>query len=222
MKQVFLKWEGNPRLLLFFAGWGADERLFNRPVAQGYDCLLCFDYRTPDFDAQLLDGYAEIYLLAWSMGVWMASRTLAQCHCPVVKSLAVNGTLCPIDDAEGIPHAVFEGTLQGFSADTLVRFRRRMCGSPAEVKAFLSHAPYRLPEELRDELEALKQAIDTEETPAFCWNKALIGMEDRIFPAENQRRAWQETEVETRGIAHYNEQLFNDLLSGKEEAWIKP
>lgn len=222
MKQVFLKREGNPRLLLFFAGWGADELLFNRPVAQGYDYLLCFDYRTLDFEESRIEGYKEIYLMAWSMGVWVASRTLTQRHWPIVKSLAVNGTVCPIDDAKGIPQAVFEGTLQGFSADTLVRFRRRMCGSIAAVKAFLSHAPYRPLEELRDELEALKQAPGAEEIPVFCWDKALIGMEDRIFPAENQLQAWQGVEVDTRDIAHYDESLFDRLLSGKEEGWIRP
>ena len=77
MKQRFIKKENNPRLLLFFAGWGSDERLFDRPVADGYDYLLCFDYRSPDFDYALLDGYREIRLLAWSMGVWAAGQTLA-------------------------------------------------------------------------------------------------------------------------------------------------
>ena len=53
MQQRFIKKENNPRLLLFFAGWGSDERLFDRPVADGYDYLLCFDYRSPDFDYAL-------------------------------------------------------------------------------------------------------------------------------------------------------------------------
>lgn len=66
MKQLFIKKENSPRLLLFFAGWGSDENLFRRTVAEGYDCLLCFDYRTLEFDYSLLDGYREIRLLAWS------------------------------------------------------------------------------------------------------------------------------------------------------------
>ena len=76
MKQRFIKKENNPRLLLFFAGWGSDERLFDRPVADGYDYLLCFDYRSPDFDYALLDGYREIRLLAFGcwLGRWAYGR----------------------------------------------------------------------------------------------------------------------------------------------------
>lgn len=102
MKQVFIKKEGNPRLLLFFAGWGSDENLFHRPVAEGYDYLLCFDYRTLDFDYSLLDGYREIRLLAWSMGVWVAGQILSGRTCPWKMKLAVNGTSFPIDDQRGI------------------------------------------------------------------------------------------------------------------------
>ncbi len=69
-QQLFIKKENSPHLLLFFAGWGSDENLFRRTVAEGYDCLLCFDY-------SLLDGYREIRLLAWSMGVWVAGQILS-------------------------------------------------------------------------------------------------------------------------------------------------
>mgnify|MGYP000785805472 CR=1 FL=1 len=68
MKQLFIKKEGNPVLLLFFAGWGSDENLFGSPVPEGCDYLLCFDYKNMDFDYSLLDGYQEIRVLAWSMG----------------------------------------------------------------------------------------------------------------------------------------------------------
>ena len=56
MEQRFLKKENNPHLLLFFAGWGADEHLFNLSVAEGYDYLLCFAYRSLTFDYKLLAG----------------------------------------------------------------------------------------------------------------------------------------------------------------------
>ena len=53
--------------MLFFAGWGSEENLFRRPVEEGYDYLLCFDYRTLDFDYTLIEGYTEIRLLALSL-----------------------------------------------------------------------------------------------------------------------------------------------------------
>ena len=118
MKQTFIKKEGHPRLMLFFAGWGSEENLFRRPVEEGYDYLLCFDYRTLDFDYTLIEGYTEIRLLAWSMGVWAASRAFTGHSFPWQMKLAVNGTPFPIDDRRGIPEMIFKGTLEHFSADT--------------------------------------------------------------------------------------------------------
>lgn len=93
---------------------GSDENLFRRTVAEGYDCLLCFDYRTLEFDYSLLDGYREIRLLAWSMGVWVAGQILSGHTYPWKMKLAVNGTPFPIDDRRGIAEAVFHGTLENF------------------------------------------------------------------------------------------------------------
>ena len=45
MQQRFIKKENNPRLLLFFAGWGSDERLFDRPVADGDSAVGLVDGR---------------------------------------------------------------------------------------------------------------------------------------------------------------------------------
>ena len=83
--------------MLFFAGWGSEENLFRHPVEEGYDYLLCFDYRTLDFDYTLIEGYTEIRLLAWSMGVWAASRVFTGHSFPWQMKLAVNGTPFPID-----------------------------------------------------------------------------------------------------------------------------
>lgn len=221
MKQLFLKRNGNPRLLLCFAGWGADEHLFNRPVAEGYDYLLCFDYRTPDFDTTLLKDYREIDVLAWSMGVWVAGCVLAGTDLPLARKVAVNGTPFPIDDQRGIPCDLFEGTLQGFSEKTLVRFRRRMCGSLEQVRAFLSYAPYRPVEELKEELAALKGFVLSGNGTEFCWDKAILGTQDRIFPIENQRRAWMDTATEERDVAHYDDRLFDALIAGEEDVWTR-
>lgn len=62
MKQSYIIHEHHPRLLLFFAGWGADETPFKmyRPVAS--DFMVCYDYRTLDFDASGLEEYREINL----------------------------------------------------------------------------------------------------------------------------------------------------------------
>ncbi len=223
MKQCFLKKEGNRRLLLFFAGWGADERLFDRQVAEGYDYLLCFDYRKPDFDYGLLASYESIRLLAWSMGVWVAGKTFeGNDTYRWEMKVAVNGTPFPVDGEKGIPPAVFDGTLTRFSENTLARFRRRMCGSVEQVKAFLSHNPYRSVEELREELAVLGEVARTSPADAFSWDKAIVGTHDNIFPVENQRRAWKGTAVCEIDAAHYDERLFDALLLDSEKnLWIR-
>lgn len=221
MKQIFLKKEGNPNLLLFFAGWGADEKLFDYPICEGYDCLLCFDYRETTFDDTLLNGYTSIRLMAWAMGVWMAAYTLSGLALTYENRLAINGTLYPIHAEKGIPPAVFQGTLSRFSAVTLSKFRRRMCGTTEGVKQFLSHEPYRTLEELQEELACLEKRILESENFLFNWDKAIIGTNDYIFPASNQQNAWQDTPTMLLDIAHYDEKLFADCLAGKEDIWTK-
>ena len=100
MKQSYIIHEHHPRLLLFFAGWGADETPFKmyRPAAS--DFMVCYDYRTLDFDASGLEKYREINLIGWSMGVWAASQTMPQLSSPgtsgegihMANSIAINGT----------------------------------------------------------------------------------------------------------------------------------
>ncbi len=106
-------------------------------MAEGFDCLLCFDYRTQEFDYSLLDAYREFRLLAWSMGVWVAGQILSGHTYPWEMKLAVNGTPFPIDDRRGIAEAVIHGTLENFSDATLARFRRRICGGAGQVRELL-------------------------------------------------------------------------------------
>ena len=51
-----------------------------RPAAS--DFMVCYDYRTLDFDASGLEEYREINLIGWSMGVWAASQTVPQLSSP--------------------------------------------------------------------------------------------------------------------------------------------
>lgn len=223
MKQLFIiKEASHSRLFVFFAGWGADEHLFNYPVAEGYDYLLCFDYRTLDFDYSLLEGYQSIHLAAWSMGVWAASCIFSGRDYPWESLVAINGTPCPVHDCYGIPEAVFSGTLLHFSAQTLVRFRRRMCGSPEEVKFFLAHNPYRSLEELHEELASLYREVRKKEASLLPWSRAIVGTRDKIFPAVNQQNYWEgKTAVTLVDMEHYSDEFFASYVGGKEDIWIK-
>ena len=223
MKQSFIKQKGSSRLTLFFAGWGMGEGLL-APLSEGADdVMLCFDYRDLQFDAAPLAAYASIRVVAWSMGVWVASQVLQGKDFPYQMKLAVNGTLLPIDDGQGIPEAVFSGTLARFSEQTLVRFRRRMCGSVEEVKAFLAHHPYRSAGELREELAALAETVARSDMPCFLWDRAVVGLRDKIFLADNQMNFWKgKTQLLPRDMEHYDDGFFAACISGKEDGlWIK-
>ena len=89
--------------LLFFAGWGMDETPFMHNLPPNKDLIICYDYRSLDFDSTLLSTYDGIYVVAWSMGVWAASQVLPDSNLPLKQSIAINGTPFPIDDMRGIP-----------------------------------------------------------------------------------------------------------------------
>lgn len=211
MIQKFLKKEGRPSLLLIFGGWGTWPGLFSGySYPEGSDVLLCCDYRSLDFDAGLLTGYGSVDLVAWSMGVWTAVHVLSGTGleaCPLRRRIAVNGTMYPVDDLRGIPVRVFEGTLERMSRPVLDKFVRRMCGK--NIEGYLSCGPERSPEELMDELAALYTAVKGSGVCYdFRWDVAVIGREDMIFPAENQRRAWTGIRTAEMDAPHYGKELF--------------
>ena len=157
-------------------------------------------------------------LLAWSMGVRVAADTLAGLSLPWERRLAVGGTMTPVDDERGIPEATFRATLAGFSGQSMLRFRRRMCGSSAESARIAALPLHRRLDDLREELDALWRRVEKSPAPAFNWDAALIGSSDRIFPPENLRRAWAGVPQTERPTAHYDRALFNELLSD-ETLW---
>lgn len=216
MKQEFIRKENNDRLFLLFGGWGSWPGLFaENTFPEGYDVMVCYDYRSMDFDYDIPGRYRSVRLAAWSMGVWAASAVFSACMpegalFPEWESrIAVNGTMSPIDDMKGIPVEIFRGTMEGMSAPVLTRFVRRMCGK--ELGYYLSRSPERSPEELKEELYRIWDAVHSPVSGeiAFKWDKAVIGLGDLIFPVAAQRNAWAGTETEERACAHYCRTLFD-------------
>lgn len=212
MKQSFIIKRQVPRLLLFFAGWGMDEAPFADFCPEDTDFMICYDYRTFDFDETLISGYSSITLIAWSMGVYAAAHTLQNSVLPIDRRIAVNGTMKPVSNDKGIPPSVYQLTLDTLSERSLQKFRLRMCGSGALYNDFMQHAPNRSVKELGDELVHIWETALQSPPPSFQWDVAIIGLKDVIFPPDNQRNAWQETpQVIEKEMAHY------DYL----EQWIK-
>lgn len=182
---------GAPRLILIFAGWGMDATPFESLCRPGYDIMVVWDYRSYHIDWSVVEGYGEICLVAWSMGVFAASQTIQAIDYKITRRIAVNGTLTPVDDLRGIPEAVYYGTHAGLDERNLTKFYRRMCGSREVYAAFDAVRPRRDIDGLRDELAAVAERTILNTMAPVRWDKAIVGRADAIFPPVNQRRAWQ-------------------------------
>jgi biotin synthesis protein BioG len=184
---------GDRKLLLFFSGWGMNERLTEHLHGGLYDICTCFDYRELETnEAERWRAYSEIVLVAWSMGVWAAEQVLADHELPIVQAIAINGTPSPVDDRWGIPRSVAQATLDGLTPDSLHRFYRRMVGGGAGLKAMEQAG--RLPainlDERKAELAAILARAPYPEG-RLRWSEAVIGLRDAIFPPEILRTYWQ-------------------------------
>jgi malonyl-CoA O-methyltransferase/biotin synthesis protein BioG len=220
-------------LLLFFSGWGMDEHPFMEYLPVDRDCMICYDYRSLMFDESLLAPYKHIRIVAWSMGVWAASRVLSDRRIFVTESIAINGTPWPVDDERGIATAIFYGTLEGLNEETLQKFRRRMCGSKDTLTHFMEHAPRRTVENLREELGQIAKLSSGDHplsiknrwlsirsdsssvegySPSFVWDKVYVGLYDKIFLPANQQKAWEGENTVMVECEHYPSTLWNELF----------
>ncbi|MGM9760705.1 MAG: DUF452 family protein [Parabacteroides sp.] len=181
-------------LHLILNGWSASPELFRSlPLPVGADCWVVYDYRSLTFPERL-EPFQEIHLMAWSLGVWVAT-TLWSSASPFTSTTAINGTPFPIHATWGIPPEIFEGTLHHLDEEGLKRFDRRMCGDRATLQRYQLLPS--LPQEVKaTELQALHRAIlatpvDSEAATRF-WNRSIISRADRIFPTAAQQAYWQE------------------------------
>lgn len=207
-----------------FGGWGSGPELFREyAVPDGYDFMLCYDYRDMEFDFSMLEGYSDVRLVAWSMGVWAAGQVLGNHDMRWGRRVAINGTTFPVNDTMGIPVDIFKGTLDGMSPVTLAKFRRRMCGSSLEH--FMAHMPDRNADELKEELACILYNVDSSSVDCrFGWDMAVICGADKIFPAQNQRNAWESLGVETMFVEtawHYEPSVFKAALEENWTCWTR-
>lgn len=191
MKLEFTVKQGNKKLILIFAGWGMDSNPFRNIRLDGHDIAVVWDYRDMTLDITPFAVYSDIYLFAWSFGVYTAARAIAKTTLNPTIKIAVNGSLNPIDDREGIPVSIFRGTLENLSSRNLDKFYRRMCKDSDDFASFNNHRPCRELNELIEELSSIA-LLATDKTANIMtdWDRAVISENDRIFPIENLRCAW--------------------------------
>ena len=209
----------SPSLILCLAGWSTSPELFRHlEVPEQTDLWIAYDYRTLAFE-EAFAPYKEVHLVAWSLGVWVATRLWAG-HRSFTTATALNGTPFPMHDTLGIPTAIFEGTLHHISEEGMRRFNRRMCGDKETFNRYSELSPRPL-EEIREELESLYNQILPEKLESAdpristFWDQAIQSTEDKIFPATNLRNYWQGRcpiqEIKAPHLPFYHYQSWNEL-----------
>ncbi len=225
MEFHWLRREGNGRLVLFVLGWSADHRIVEHICPEGCDVLAVYDYSAGDLDVvggrscaagdtaghaaatasggaaalrDLIAGYPQTYLFAWSFGVWVAEQLLG--GIPFTRAVALNGTPHPVHDQYGIEPRRMAVTIRGLRAGGMDAFNRRTYGEHFDRLEHLL-APRPLDRNIA-ELEFLASASVAEYVPSIEWDKAVIGSEDQIFPPENMLRFWG-SRSETLPLPHY-------------------
>lgn len=199
---------GNRQLIVIFAGWSTDTAFYSHVVIPGWDTLVVSGYTDMDFPSTLLDGYADIALFAWSLGVYAASVCF-----PFERaclSVAINGTEHPVSDSCGIPEAIFTGTAASLNERNLTKFRRRMAGK--QYGAVAGSFPALPTDALREQLEFIAGHHKSHNHVSHpVWNRVYISGDDMIFPASSQKKAWSAHSSQPH-IIEIDEPHYVDLL----------
>ncbi len=209
MRGKLLKGKDSGRLLVFFTGWGFDERPFETLAAQSpFDVYVVYDYRELG-PLSLPGGYREHLFLGWSLGGTVALHLGVYRRGPLYL-LGATGYFC--HERFGIPPKIYALTLQGLKRkkeESLFSFYERAFSGEEGLDVFLLHRPRRPLDELIEELEKTK---DLGTPPPQGANiKVLITGKDRIIPPRAQRLYWEGRAGVERPFGHFPFYRFEDF-----------
>lgn len=213
--KTFFRDNNSEELILFFCGWGMDEKPF-RPLKSSADILFIYDYGNNPFTIHnslftFNKAYKKTTLMAFSYGVFVAAMLkdiLPECD----LKIAINGTLKPVDDNFGIPHKIFTLTLENMTELTALKFREKLFLEKSELAIFNKNLPNRDMQSSKDELAALKQYFLKNPDLKFDYDKVLISENDRIMPTKNQKAFYKEHKnVKNIDSGHFLFYKFNDF-----------
>jgi len=207
MKYRFIDNNSN-ELIVFFNGWGMDGNLLNHFDNEDKDILIFFDYHNDTVLPTVnLKKYESTYIIAWSMGVFIANQLADKLNQNITKSIAICGSPYPVHNEYGIPVKIFDLTCKGLRlAGTDKFFQQMFAGSDNS----LFNRPQRELFEQIDELNNLKDVSIDANMNNFKWDVALVGVKDRIFPARNLVSYWNDkTKLVQEEMPHYPFNLYD-------------
>jgi len=177
-------------LIVFFAGWGCDENQFTN-LHDRKDVLILYDYHdlSLNFD---FTRYANIYVIAYSAGVFVASIMADQL--PNLRcKIAVCGNPYLFDENLGISQATVQ-VLNDITLDNYLDFRRRyMVFSNDEYERYNQLQSLRTLESCADELTALQKMYNESMAQInLLFDKAIVADNDLIFRLSAQQDFYKE------------------------------
>ncbi|MWV61369.1 DUF452 family protein [Helicobacter saguini] len=206
MKISYLHKLDSKDLIIFFAGFGSNPCHFSH-LDSKFDVVMIYDYA--DFFIEFMSeksskinnfiptqSYENLYLIAFSMGVCVASQILDSNMLNFKRKIAINGSNYGINDIFGIKEKTFKFTMKHFKLDD---FKMKLFGldSKIDFKDFieskLGNLEFSSENVLKNELESLynfikkRNLIESKNLKEneFFWNLALISKQDLIFPQQN-------------------------------------
>lgn len=192
MKVSKINIKANKKLILFFNGWGMDDRAISHIPSNNFDVIMLNEYTDMQLDPSIIINYESIYIVAWSLGVWVANAWLQKNVITPTKTIAINGTLLPIHSDCGIAPDAFQGTIDHWNETNRTKFQMRMFKDRTIFTCNINKLPIRTIREQKEELTILQNLIFSSNIPYVIWNKVFIGSDDLIFGAENQLQFWQD------------------------------
>lgn len=164
--------ENSQELILVFGGFASHPSHFTH-LKSDKNVILVYDYENLDFKFDL-NSFSKITLIAFSMGVCVASRVLKDIE--FSQKIAINGTPFGIDKLKGIHPAIFAKQIKKFDLSSFKKslFKER----ENEAKNFI----FKDEKDLKTELEKLFEFTSKERNENFIWDKIYSSDNDEIFP----------------------------------------
>ena len=203
MKVTGIHIKGNKNLILFFNGWGMDDRAIFHLPDESFDIIMLNEYHSLDFQIPELSKYESVYVIAWSLGVWVANYILQNLHIKPKKTIAINGTIHAIDDGKGIPARLFQSTIDNWDETGRTKFQLRMFKDRLLFANNINKLPVIKLSEQKEELIALQSFISRNESSPYRWDRIFIGSDDLIFTTQNQKESWFNYEYKIIKMPHF-------------------
>ena len=188
-------------LIVFFAGWGCDENQFTN-LQDHKDILILYNYQNLELDFDF-SKYENIYVLAYSAGVFVAS-ILANNIPNVRQKVALCGNPYLFDEILGLSAEIVQ-IFREITLDNYLEFRRKyMVFSDEEYVKYNQLQSIRSIESCQNELDALQRLyLQNKQHINPMFDKAIVAENDLIFNLSAQKNFYKDKLVIVPNARHH-------------------